>query len=296
MDGVLQPGPRAPSPARSGLAGLLVGLAVLVWAAGMLIWMVESRVTDQERFSDIAVSAIRSEAGRDIVRDAVVDEVVAQAADRGVRLPARARAVVGAAAERVVASPAAEPLLRQSTDRLWEALLEDPDQVLRLDLEPLRPQIVQAVRAIDPLLVRFVPTEARFPAIEVPLSDRYPVVADIPSWVDAVQAARWVALLLAGGLIALALLASPHRPDTARRAGVLFLALAVVPVAMRLIVPPIVGAAAPDGDVGDLARGLAADLLGGWWVAALLTALLGLLLIVGGAAARNSFSAVPPAR
>ena len=284
-----QTGARPPAGGwRRALAAALVGLAVLAWLVGLVAWVVQAQVVRSDRFADIAVAALRSDAGTTLVTRRLNEQVDRLAAANGVRVPALARTAIDSGTAAALDDHRVEERLKATIARAHRTLLNDPGQPLRIDLETLRGQVVAQVRAVDPRLVRYVPPASAFPDLSIDLDEEYPGVARLPRLVDQLSALPYLAIAMAIVLGGLGLLASADRPATARSAGVAFLVLALVPLIMRFTLPPVARLLAPDGPAKDLASQIAADMLGAWWIGTVLTAVVGGALLFFGAAMRRT--------
>jgi hypothetical protein len=74
-------------------------------------------------------------------------------------------------------------------------------------------------------------------------------------------------------------MASVDRARTARRIGIAFMLVALVPLIMRLSVPPVVASFVDGAQASDVTGTAAVAVLANWWIALIVSAAVGAVLI-----------------
>lgn len=252
---------------------------MVAWLTTVILWTTASRVADQDGFVDVVIETIQSPAGLITVSDHVVAATVGFAKSQGRTLSADAQATVAGAITTVISGPTAGQYLRPTVARARDALLNAPDGPVTIDLADLRSQIETAIQQMTPTLPIVIPPVSGL-TVTLPAADIPAVAKDIAHNANTIRALPlW---LIVGGVVLIsgAMLISGDRKRTARRIGIAFLVIAVVPLLLRLVVPPIVASIPSAGISSDVASVTATSLIANWWIALLVSVFVGLALVV----------------
>ena len=269
------------SPARRIGAAAAAVLAIVAWFAAIFVWTGSDRVTTASGFADVTVQTIQSPDGVDAVRTNLLAVVDTVAAARGVDLTASSRERIGEGITDALSDAQFPALMGPAIERAREAYEAAPDGPITIDFSALRPIAVAKVQQVRPDLVKAIPPDADL-SVTVQKRDVPEVASTV---VGATDTLRMLPLWLVLGAVvmgALALLASGDRPRMLRVMGVASLVIALVPLVMRLAVPPIAASFAADGTQGGLVSTATAAVLGHWWIALIVCLGVGVLLLAAG--------------
>jgi hypothetical protein len=261
---------RAALAAVAGAAGVLAALAAAV------LWTAGSVILDEDRFTERTVAALRTPEGQAAISARATAAVRGSApVPEGLAAPAVREAVAGVVPTRAFAVAAA-PAIRSAR----RSLLDRSGEAAAIDLATTRDLLAGRLAQIDPRLAGLLPAAGAAGDLRVATGvDARGLPADELS--GRAPAATALLALAAAALIGLAVALAARPARAAAWAGAALLAGALVPVALRLALPPVAEdrVAPPDGA---LARRLAEGLLGGWAPATAALAAAGLALLVGG--------------
>lgn len=269
------------SPLRRIGAAVAVALAIVGWFGAVFVWTSSDRVTTASGFADVTVQTIQSPDGVDAVRTKLLTAVDTFAAVRGYDLTASSRERIGEGITDALADAQFPALMGPALERAREAYEAAPDGPITIDFSALRPIAVAKVQQVSPDLVKAIPPDAD---LTVTVQK-----ADVPEAASTVVGAsdilRTLPLWLVLGTVvmgALALLASGDRPRMLRVLGIASLVIALVPLVLRLAVPPIAASFANAGTESGLVSTATASVLGHWWIALIVCLGVGALLLAAG--------------
>ena len=265
-------------------------LGMLAWTLGLVAWTTFGRASTNGGFVDITVETIQSPPGLTASTDAIVSQVDAAARRAGNAISAQGNAAITAGE---VVRPGVEALgqpdlgnaLTAGIDAARQSLADHPDGDITIDVSALRDQIVARLQPTSPQLAAAIP----------PASDLIITVSasDVPSGVSTAASLlsfmTWVPLWLviaAAVLLGIGFLVTDDWTRTARHVGIGFIIVGILPVLMRLIVPPLVGSAA-SGTQSDIVQVAAAATIANWWIALLATLVIGGALLAAGIVLRQ---------
>ena len=260
-------------------------LGMLAWALGLVAWTTFGRASTNGGFVDITVETIQSPAGLTASTDAIVTQVDAAARQAGNAISAQGNAAITTAVQQVLGQPDLGNALTAGIDAARQSLADHPDGDITIDVSALRDQIVARLQPTSPQLAAAIP----------PASDLIITVSasDVPSGVSTAASLlsfmTWVPLWLviaAAVLLGIGFLVTDDWTRTARHVGIGFIIVGILPVLMRLIVPPLVGSAA-SGTQSDIVQVAAAATIANWWIALLATLVIGGALLAAGIVLRQ---------
>lgn len=263
---------------RRALIAIATLLAVLAWLAAVATWTASTRVTSSSGFADVAVETIQSPQGAQLVTAALVDKATAAAAARGFDLTSVGRGEVSAQVRDVIEGAQFPDLMGPALQRAREAYQAAPDGPITIDFAALRPLAEEQVRAINPELVKAIPADPDL-TVTVQKQDLPGVASDIAG---ASSTLRWLPLwLLLGalGMGALATWAAGDRSRILKWLGIASVAIALVPLGMRLGIPPAVASFLEAGDPAEVGSTAAGAILAHWWIAVIACVGLGAVLL-----------------
>jgi hypothetical protein len=266
------------SGARRALVGIVAVLAVIAWLAAVVTWTTATRVTSPSGFADVAVETIQSPQGATVATDALVEQVSAFAAERGFDLTSVGTGQIAGQVRAAIEDAEFPDLMGPALQRAREAYEAAPDGPITIDFSALRPLAEQRVRQVDPALVRVIPPDQEL-VVTVQKREIPPVASGIAG---ASSVLRWLPLwLLLGAAVlgAIAVWASGDRSRMLRWLGIASLVVAIVPLAMRLAIPPVVASFLAAGDPAELGSTATGAILGHWWIAVIGCLALGALLL-----------------
>lgn len=269
------------SPLRRIGAAVAVALAIVSWFGAVFVWTSADRVTTASGFADVTVQTIQSPDGVEAVRTNLLAAVDTFAAVRGYDLTASSRERIGEGITDALSDAQFPALMGPAIERAREAYEAAPDGPITIDFSALRPIAVAKVEQVRPDLVKAIP-----PDVDLSVTVQK---ADVPeaasTLVGATDTLRMLPLWLVLGTVvmgALALLASGNRPRTLRVLGIASLVIALVPLVLRLAVPPIAASFANAGTASELVSTATASVLGHWWIALIVCLGVGALLLAAG--------------
>ena len=260
-------------------------LGMLAWTLGLVAWTTFGRASTNGGFVDITVETIQSPAGLTASTDAIVTQVDAAARQAGNAISAQGNAAITTAVQQVLGQPDLGNALTAGIDAARQSLADHPDGDITIDVSALRDQIVARLQPTSPQLAAAIP----------PASDLIITVSasDVPSGVSTAASLlsfmTWVPLWLviaAAVLLGIGFLVTDDWTRTARHVGIGFIIVGILPVLMRLIVPPLVGSAA-SGTQSDIVQVAAAATIANWWIALLATLVIGGALLAAGIVLRQ---------
>lgn len=277
---------RRPSPARRAAVITFLLLGVSAWLLAVVIWTAAGRVSSSSGFADVAIETIQSPPGSVAVADAVVAEAAAFARGQARDLTAASEGVIREQVGAVVADPGFSSLIAAALERAHQGFIDHPRDDITIDLSALRVPLAASLGAVDPALSQAIPP-AQDLSVTIRPADLDPAVTGVTARVDVVPVLLVWLLIATVVFLGLSLLSTGGRARTARRAGLAFIAIGVLPLVLRLISPWIAGIAAGVGNRGDTARVAAVAIVGNWWIALLVTVTAGVLLLVVGIVLRG---------
>ena len=260
-------------------------LGMLAWTLGLVAWTTFGRASTNGGFVDITVETIQSPAGLTASTDAIVTQVDAAARQAGNAISAQGNAAITTAVQQVLGQPDLGNALTAGIDAARQSLADHPDGDITIDVSALCDQIVARLQPTSPQLAAAIP----------PASDLIITVSasDVPSGVSTAASLlsfmTWVPLWLviaAAVLLGIGFLVTDDWTRTARHVGIGFIIVGILPVLMRLIVPPLVGSAA-SGTQSDIVQVAAAATIANWWIALLATLVIGGALLAAGIVLRQ---------
>ena len=260
-------------------------LGMLAWTLGLVAWTTFGRASTNGGFVDITVETIQSPPGLTASTDAIVTQVDAAARRAGNAISAQGNAAITTAVQQVLGQPDLGNALTAGIDAARQSLADHPDGDITIDVSALRDQIVARLQPTSPQLAAAIP----------PASDLIITVSasDVPSGVSTAASLlsfmTWVPLWLviaAAVLLGIGFLVTDDWTRTARHVGIGFIIVGILPVLMRLIVPPLVGSAA-SGTQSDIVQVAAAATIANWWIALLATLVIGGALLAAGIVLRQ---------
>lgn len=260
-------------------------LGMVAWTLGLIAWTTFGRASTSGGFVDITVETIQSPAGLTASTTAIVDQVDAAARQAGNAISAQGNAALTTAVGQVLGQPSLGAHLATGIDAARQALADHPDSAITIDVAALRDQIVARLQPVSPQLAASIP-----PASSLTITV---TAADVPSGVSTAASVlalmKWVPLWLviaAVILLGIGFLVTDDWTRTARRLGIAFIALGIVPVLIRLIVPPLVGGFG-SGTQADIIEVAAAATIANWWIALMVTLIVGIVLLAAGIVLRH---------
>jgi hypothetical protein len=269
---------RRPSLARRVLGVLAGVLVVISWLSAVVIWTSTARVTTASGFTDVTVETLQSPDGATALADALTDKVIAFATARGFSVSAQAQADIRAQLTQAIVAASFPGVVGPAIERAREAFQAAPEGPLTFDFSALRAEAEARLGAVNPDLVRFIPPDQDL-TVTVAKDDVPKVASDVAGATDLVSLLPlW---LLIGTIVfgAVAFMASVDRARTARRIGIAFMLVALVPLIMRLSVPPVVASFVDGAQASDVTGTAAVAVLANWWIALIVSAAVGAVLI-----------------
>lgn len=263
---------------RRAVVAIAMLLAVLAWLAAVATWTASTRVTSPSGFADVAVETIQSPQGAQLVTAALVDKASAAAAARGFDLTSVARGEVATQVRDIIEGAQFPALMGPALQRAREAYEAVPDGPITIDFAALRPLAEEKVRAINPELLKAIPADPDL-TVTVQKQDLPGVASDIAG---ASSTLRWLPLWLLLGALgtgALATWAAGDRSRILKWLGIASVAIALVPLGMRLGIPPAVASFLEAGDPAEVGSTAAGAILAHWWIAVIACAGLGAVLL-----------------
>lgn len=268
------------SPGRRVLLVVAVVIGVLAWAVAVMGWTALGRISTNAGFLDVTIETIQSPTGIEAASSALAAQVEQGAVAHGAALTPQGRQTIQSAVAAVLSQEDLGQYLEQGVSAARSAFEERPGDGITIDVSALRPQIVAQLETRNPQLAARVPPAGDLVVVIPPgsLPDGVGTVATL------ISMARWTPVVLVGVtviFIALGLLVTDDRARTLRRTGVAFVLVGILPVLMRLIIPPVVGSAI-DGTPGAVAEVAASATIANWWIALLVTVVVGAALVLAG--------------
>jgi hypothetical protein len=255
-------------------------LGMLSWALGLITWTTFGRATTQGGFVDITVATIQSPAGVTASTNVIVTQVDTAAKAAGTVVSVSGNAAITAAVGQALAQPDLGNALSGGIAKARQALQDRPDADITIDVSALRDQIVARLQGTNPQLAAAIPAATD---LTITVSAK-----DVPSEASTVASLlgimKWTPLLLAIGalvLLGIGFLVTDDWTRTARHVGIGFLVLGILPILIRLIVPPLVAGAA-SGTQSDILEVAASATIANWWIALVVTLAIGAALLVAG--------------
>ncbi|MDP3774658.1 MAG: hypothetical protein Q8Q85_10370, partial [Gemmatimonadales bacterium] len=244
---------RRPSAARRAgvIAFLLLGVAA--WLLAVVIWTAAGRVSSSSGFADVAIEIIQSPPGSVAVADAVVAEAADFAHGNARELTGASEGVIREQVGTVVVDPGFSDLIAAALKRAHQGFIDHPRDDITIDLSAIRVPLAASLGAVDPTLPQAIPP-AQDLSVTIRPADLDPAVTGVTARVDVVQMLLLWLLIATLVFLGLSLLATDDRARIARRVGLVFIAIGVLPLVLRLIAPWIAGIAAGVGNRGDIAR------------------------------------------
>lgn len=257
---------RHPAESMRVLAVVAAGLCVLAWLAAVVVWTTAGRVTTDTGFADVTIETVQSPPGAQAVTDALAQVVDEYATARGVSLTPSSREIVRAQVEDVILGADLPGLLGPAVQQARRAFEANPSGPVTIDFSALRPIAEERVRQVNPALVSAIPPDEDLVVTVQP--------RDLPSAAGTIAGAadmlRWLPLWLLLGAVALGavgLWASGSRSRMLRAVGAAVVVTALLPLAMRLAVPPVAASFVEAGNPGEVVSTATVAILGRWWIA-----------------------------
>ena len=263
------------SPGRRIMVIVTVVLGLLAWSLALIGWTALGRVSDNGGFVDVTVETIQSPAGLSATSHVLVTQVDAAAKSSGNAISPQGQQALDQAVTQVLSDPDLGTTLEGGIVAARDALAQRPDDGITIDASALRDKLEAALKVRNPQLAAQVPLAGDL-VITVPPGQVPPAVSTAGNFISAM---RWVPLALVGGtivLLGIAFLVTDDRSRTARRVGIALVVLGVLPLVMRLVLPPVVGGAA--GDAGSIAEVATTATIANWWIALLVTVVVGVAM------------------
>ncbi len=271
---------RRSAPRRAGTA-IAAAVAIAVWCATVLVWTSVARVTSSGGFTDVTLEVIQTPEGSQAVTDALLASVDTYAAAQGYDLTATGREQIATQVAAAITGADVPDLMAPAMEQTRAAYEADPDGSITIDFSALRPVAVEWVQQVDPSLVAAIPS-----ALDLTVTvEKQDVPAAASTVAGTAAAVRWLPLWLLLGTLAaggLALWASVDRPRMLRMMGIGSLVVAIVPLVLRLVVPPAAASFAEGGTASDLLEVTATAILAHWWIALIVCLVVGTALLGGG--------------
>jgi hypothetical protein len=266
---------RRMSTGRRILLVVVALIGMLAWTLGLITWTAFGRASTTGGFADITIETIQSPAGVAASSSAIVAQADAVAKAHGSVISAAGNAALSSAVAQVLAQPELGSRLGAGIDTARQALADRPDGGITIDVGSLRQQIVDRLQGTNPQLVAQIP-----PANDLTItvsSDQVPSAVSSAATILAIMAWTPVWLILATIIfLGIGFLITDDRSRTARHVGVAFIVLGIIPIVMRLIIPPLVGSAGA-GNTSDIIQVATTATVANWWIALVIT------LVIGGA-------------
>ena len=269
---------RRPSLTRRVVGVTAGGLAVIAWLLAVVVWTSTARVTSASGFTDVTVETLQSPDGAAALTDALADKVTAFATARGFSVSAQAEADIRAQLTQAIVAASFPDLVGPAIERARDAYQAAPDGPITFDFAALRTEAEARLRAVNPDLVRFIPPGEDL-TVTVSKDDVPQVASDVAGATDSISLLPLWLLLATVVLGAVAFMASADRAQTARRIGIAFVIVALVPLAMRLSVPPVVASFVEGATASDVTGTATAAVLANWWIALVVSTVAGVALI-----------------
>lgn len=266
------------SPLRRTASALSAALAVLAWFTAVFVWTSADRVTTASGFADVTVETIQSPDGVAAVRANLLSAVDAFAAARGYDLTASSRERISEGITDALSGAEFPALMGPAIERTREAYEAAPDGPITIDFAALRPIAVAKVEQVRPDLVKAIPPDAEL-SVTVQKDDVPEAASTVVGATDTLRVLPLWLLVGAVAMGALALLASGDRPRMLRVLGIASLVIALVPLVLRLAVPPLAASFTNAGTQGELVSTAASAVLGHWWIALIVCLGAGVLLL-----------------
>jgi hypothetical protein len=263
------------------LLGVVATLGVLTWLIAVLTWTSFGRVTESGGFADVTVETIQSPAGLTGTADAVVTVVDAYAIGKGSSLSVAGESTLRGAVQSLLSQPDIGTLLVPAIDQARTRFEDRPDGGVTINLGAVRERLVTALDATAPQLASQIPPARDLTVTVTPEQ----VPSGVSTAAGALNTLRLLPLWLAIAtivLLGIGVLVTDDRARMARRLGIAFIAVGIVPILLRLIVPPIVGGAVGEGNAGDIATAATVATVANWWIALIVTVVIGVAMLVTG--------------
>ncbi len=263
------------------LLGVVATLGVLTWLIAVLTWTSFGRVTESGGFADVTVETIQSPAGLTGTSDAVVTVVDTYVTGKGGSISVAGESALRGAVQSLLSQPDIGTLLVPAIDQARTRFEDRPDSGVTINLGAVRERLVTALDATAPQLASQIP-----PAVDLTVTvTPEQVPSGVSTAAGALNTLRLLPLWLAVAtivLLGIGVLVTDDRARMARRLGIAFIAVGIVPILLRLIVPPIVGGAVGEGNAGDIATAATVATVANWWIALIVTVVIGVAMLVAG--------------
>lgn len=266
---------------RQLLLVVVATLGVLTWLLAVLTWTSFGRVTESGGFADVTVETIQSPAGLPGTADAVVTVVNTYAIGKGSSISVAGESTLRGAVQSLLSQPDIGTLLVPAIDQARTRFEDRPDGGVTINLGAVRERLVTALDATAPQLASQIPPAGDLTVTVTP--EQVPSAASTAA--GALNTLRLLPLWLAVAtivLLGIGVFVTDDRARMARRLGIAFIAVGIVPILLRLIVPPIVGGAVGEGNAGDIATAATVATVANWWIAVIVTVVIGVAMLVAG--------------
>lgn len=268
------------SPLRRVAATIAVALAIVAWFGAVFVWTTANRVTTASGFTGVTTETLQSPDGTASATAALLAAVDRFADATGYDLTASSREQISDGISEAISGADFPGLMGPAIERAREAYDAAPDGPITIDFAPLRPLAVAKVQQVRPDLVKAIPPDADL-TVTVEKQDVPGVVSTIAGASDTLSWLPLWLLLGAALLGVIAVVASGNRPRMLRILGIASLVIAIVPIVLRLAVPPAVSSLVDAGH-GALVSTATTAVLGHWWISLIACVALGVVLIVAG--------------
>lgn len=223
---------------RRSIAGLVLGLSLLLASLAWSGYLALRTVLDPDRSREVAVELLDNDEVRDQLASNLAAAVTAGVPEQ-VPVP---DGVVEAAAVRVLDDPAFEELVLTAFADTHAAFLGEGDPPEQLDLNPLAGSLRSAVVAAVPAIEGQLPAEADL-RIDLP-TEYIPDASPLRSFLQMLVPI--LAIAAAAGAV-FSLVATTDRPSVLRRAGTWAIGATLFYLAIGLGLPWLLRNYAPDG-------------------------------------------------
>ncbi len=277
---------RRMSPGRRILLITTVVIGLLAWALGIIGWTAFGRASGDQGFVDITIETIQSPAGLTTSSRAIVEQVDIAARARGSSISAAGNAALMTRVQQVLANPDLGNLMGSAITTARQAFVDNPNAGITIDAGALRDQIVSGLSATNPQLATQIPLAKDLRITVSP--DQVPSAVSSAANILGPGPMKWLpiwCLIATTVFLGIGFLMTDNRGRTARRVGIALISLGILPIAMRVITPLVIGNAVSDGN-STIAEVATTATIANWWLALVLTIVVGAVLLITGFALR----------
>ncbi len=275
---------RRMSPGRRILLITTVVIGLLAWALGIIGWTAFGRASGDQGFVDITIETIQSPAGLSTSSRAIAEQVDIAARTTGSSISAAGNAALTTRVQQVLANPDLGNLMGSAITTARQAFVDNPNAGITIDAGALRDQIVSGLSATNPQLATQIPL-AKDLRITVSPDQVPPAVSSAANILGPMKWLPIWCLIATTVFLGIGFLMTDNRGRTARRVGIALISLGILPIAMRVITPLVIGNAVSDGS-STIAEVATTATIANWWLALVLTIVVGAVLLITGFALR----------